>query len=707
MSPEQAMGEREITPKADIYALGCVLYEMLTAEPPFVGATAQAIIARVMTEEPRSLTLQRRTIPPHVEAAVRTALEKLPADRFASAAEFAAALGNTAYASAAAAAGAAPRSTLTALPSYRLTVLLPWSLALLAAAGAAAGWMRRTPEPPLRRFDLTFGAVTPVPNTEVVISPDGSMIAIAGRVGSEDAIYLRRLDGDPDFRKLAGTETGSFPAFSPDNQWIVFRKNSDRSLVRISVGGGGAVTLVPGGTLDPYFPQWGTDNEIVFVTVQGGFRVAATGGAPVPMRTVASRSIFPLPDGSGVLHTIAGQVALYDVAADSSVVLIPGGTRAVYVPTGHILYHSSADGGLFAVPFDLRRRRVQGTPVRVLERVGAQVNTRGYAVSASGVLVQYDAPTAASSASANHLVIVDPGRGADTVRVPSGRRAYPRFSRDARFVAMEGFTEGRNGQTDIYTLDLVTGTYSQLTFDGDNDDPAWSPDGRWIAYDRVATDPSGEDLFIKPADNSAPERRLTTLGSGEVGMQLWLDDRTLLFDAVVPGRATDVFTVATDSGSVPVPYLQSPFDEREPWLSPDRRMLAFVSNETGSNVVWMRDFPAPQGKWNVSRGTARAPRWSPDGRFVYFWRVGSPLDTLFRARIERTPAVVVHAPEMVAALNADGIQNWDLHPDGRRFIVAVPAGVPAASSEAAQQSRYLILQNWFEELRRLTAVASR
>jgi serine/threonine-protein kinase len=702
MSPEQAMGQREITARSDVYALGCVLYEMLSGEPPFNGPNAQAIIARVMTESPRSLTLQRKSIPPHVEAAVTAALEKLPADRIATAALFADALRRP---------GALPLTTshTAAAPAAarrgRRATLIAWALAAVAVIAAVAGWMRRSPEQPLRRFDLVFGAVIPAPSTEVVISPDGSMLAVTGRVGNEEAIYLRHLDGDPDFRKLAGTETGIQPAFSPDNQWIVFRRVSDRSLVKISVGGGGAVTLVPGGAVDPYLPHWGTNDQIIFGGPTGAFRISAAGGAPVPMPKVTSRLAFLLPDGSGVLHTTAGQVALYDFKSDSSVVLIPGGRAAVYVPTGHILY-STADGGLFAVPFDLARRRVQGAPVRVLERVGGRVTTRGYSVSATGVLVQYDAE-GIQNLTPNRLVMVDPGRGVDTVRLPLGRRAYPRFSRDGRSIAMEVFADGRAGQTDIYTLDLVTGTYTQLTFEGDNDQPVWSPDGRRILFDRVATDPAGEDLFIKPADNSAPERRLTTLGSREIGAEQWIDDRTLLFDAIVPGRAADVFTVAADSGSAPAPYLQSPFNEAEPRLSPDRKLLVFTSNETGDNQVWMRDFPVPQGKWNISRGGARAPRWSPDGRFVYFWRGGAPLDTLFRARTDRTPTVVVHAPEVVAVVDAEGVQNWDLHPDGRRFIVAVAAGAPAATAAAAPQSRYLILQNWFGELRRLTAVKPR
>jgi Tol biopolymer transport system component len=427
----------------------------------------------------------------------------------------------------------------------------------------------------------------------------------------------------------------------------------------------------------------------------------------VPLPKAGGRYPFLLPDGSGLLHNPPGSgVALYDFKNDSSVILIPGGRAGMYVPTGHLLY-SGSDGGLFAVPFDLARRRVEGAPVRVLERVGGTVVSRGYSVSATGVLVQYDAEGSQNQGLSNRLVIVDPGRGSDTVRLPPGRRLFPRFSPDGRSVVMEVVADGRNGATDIYTLDLVSGAYTQLTGDGDNDEPVWSPDGKRILFDKAATNPAGEDLFIKPADNSGSERRLTTLGSGEIEAQQWIDDTTLLFEAIVPGRAADVFTVSAESGSVPVPHLQSPFNERESQLSPDRKLLAFTSNETGADQIWMRDFPVPQGKWDLSRGRGRAVRWSPDGRFVYFWRIGSPTDTLFRVRIDRTPAVVVHPPELVAAINTNGVQNWDLHPDGRRFIVAVPVIEAAAPVDATRQSRYLILQNWFGELRRLTGAKPR
>jgi eukaryotic-like serine/threonine-protein kinase len=709
MSPEQATAEKDLTPRADVYSLAAVLYEMLTGHPPHVGPSTQQIIMKIITEPVQSVTALRKSVPPNVSAALARALEKLPADRFDSAKAFGDALATPGftYATAATAGGGTTQAAGAPRGGRRATWLALAVMAVLAIV-AAAGWLRPSPpEPPLRRFDLVLGAVIPAPASELVISPDGSMLAFSGVAGGEIAIYLRRLDGDPDFHKVPGTESGYQPAFSPDSRWIVYRKQSDRSLVKTSVNGGGAVTLVPGGKIDPYAPHWGASDQIIFRGPSGTFRISAAGGEVVPLPKVGGRHAFLLPDGSGLLHSPPGSgVALYDFKKDSSVMLIPGGRAGMYVPTGHILYTGS-DGGLLAVRFDLGARRVEGAPVRVLERVGGTAVSRGYSVSATGVLVQFDGEGSQNQGLTNRLVIVDPGKGADTVRLPPGRRLFPRFSPDGRSLAMEVVADGRAGATDIYTLDLVTGAYTQLTSDGDNDEPAWSPDGNRILFDKVAVNPAGEDLFIKPADNSGPERRLTSFGSAEIEAQQWIDDKTLLFDAVVPGRGADVFTVGADSGSVPVPRLQSPFNEWEPRLAPDRGLLAYTSNETGADQVWMRDFPVPQGKWNLSRGPGRAARWSPDGRLVYFWRIGTPIDTLFRVRIDRTPAVVVHAPERVATVYTNGVANWDLHPDGRRFVVAVPVIEAAAPAGAARQSRYLVLENWFGELRRLTGTRSR
>jgi len=704
MSPEQATADKEISGRSDIYSLGSVLYEMLAGNPPHVGNSAQQIIMKIIAEPVESVTKYRKSVPANVAAAVAKSLEKLPADRFESAKAFAEALGNTAFttmhATSVGGRGAGGRSFKRAFIAMSVVA----AVATIGLVAASAGWLRKPPEEPFRRFDLSMGDVVPNPVSDVVISPDGSMLAMA-TTGSDQAIYLRHLDGDPEFRKLAGTETGFNPAFSPDGQWIVFRKSSDRSLVKISVGGGGAVTLVPGGKLDPYFPQWVTPNEIIFGTPNAGsFRVAASGGEVTPMPKVKSAINFPLPDGSGLLHTVAGQVALYNFKSDSSVVLIPGGSAGVYLPSGHILYVAS-EGGLFAVPFDLAKRKVTGGPVRVLERVGMTIISRGYSVSANGVLVQRDAQGSGTRAE-NHIVIMDPGKSADTVRLPAARRERMRFSTNGRSLAMEVVVSERNNATDIYTLDLVSGTYTQLTFADDNDQPVWSPDGRRLLFDMMASGGADEQLFIKPADNSAPQRQLTVLKAGEVQSAQWLDDTQLLFVADGPAQGRDVFVIKADSGSVPVPVLQTPANETEPQVSPDRRLIAFVSDETGARQVWLRDYPVPQGKWNLSRGGGVAPRWSPDGRFVYFWRGAQPLDSLFRVRIDRAPSVVVQAPELVVAMDVDNIASWDLHPDGRRFIVTVPK-VVGASPAGAPATRYLILQNFFGELRRLTAARTK
>jgi len=699
MSPEQATAEKDISPRADEYSLATVLYEMLTGNPPHVGASAQQIIMKIITETAPPVTVYRKTVPPNVAAALARALEKLPADRFESAKAFRDALGSEGYAYATTAAGAATAiggATSTGRGGSRRATLIAAAVAVIAIGAAVAGWMRGTPEPPFRRMDLALGIIKPDDGSDVVISPNGTMLALTA-VG---AIFLRHLDGEADFRKLADTEGASFPSFSPDNEWIVFRRASDKTLVKVSVNGGGATTLLSGGKFDPYMPMWGADGNVVFTGPTGAGIVSAAGGEPRRLQNADGRFPYLLPDGSGFLHTRGNNLALYDLKADSSITLVPGGRYAEYLPTGHLVY-VALDGGLYTVPFDHKSKRVTGSPLRVLERVGASSSLKGYSVSANGVLVQYDADGNLAE-SRGLLLIVDPGHGADTVRLPLGFRRFPRFSSDGRKLALEAVTAD-GSRSDIYTLELATSTYSQLTFEGDNDEPAWSPDGKRVAFDKLGE--KGEDLFIKPADNSGLERRVTTMQSSDIDMQQWIDDKTLLFSAVVPGRGFDVFTVSVDPGSQPVAVLQSPFNETDPHLSADRRMLAYTSDEMGgATQVWMRDYPSAQGKWNLSRGEGSAPRWAPDGKSVYFWRSAEPLDTLMRVRIDRTPTVVVHEPEVVAFLNAGGVNNWDLHPDGRRFVVAVTPERSNAAGGAAP--RYLILQNWFGQLRRRMAAKS-
>jgi serine/threonine-protein kinase len=213
----------------------------------------------------------------------------------------------------------------------------------------------------------------------------------------------------------------------------------------------------------------------------------------------------------------------------------------------------------------------------------------------------------------------------------------------------------------------------------------------------------GGEIRIKAADNSGSEEVLVRATGLNVPSE-WPREDLLLFTRFVGAGNTDLFTVAPTAGAEPRPYLSAPWFERNMVLSPDGSFAAFDARESSQFEIWLRDFPTPVGKWKVSPDGGQYPRWSPDGRYIYYWKTGPVVDTLVRARVERVPSVVVRAPERVAMLDAAGVQNWDLHPDGKHFIVSVPdvrAPSTAASAVAEPTDRYLIVLNWFSQLRSL------
>jgi serine/threonine-protein kinase len=694
MSPEQAMGERELAPTSDIYSLGAVLYELLVGEPPFSGPTAQAIVARVVTESPRPLVPQRHTVPRHVEAATIKALEKLPADRFASAAEFSAALVDQGFASQVQEVSAATR--VETLGKWnRMTIGLA-AVAVAAIVVAAVGWMRGgSSAPSVTRLDLDLADVT-VRNTwrnDVTISPDGSMLAVAGERDGDGGIFLRRL-GEADFHMVPGTEGGDTPSFSPDGNWMVYRDHGADRLVKMAVSGGGAITLVQSDSINPFWPHWGEDGTVAFGAREGLFIVPAAGGPTRKLRPGPTTLPHVLPDGSGVLFSSFNEdgVQLYDLKADSARTLIPDGRHAVYVATGHILYQP-ASGGLFAVPFDLGRGEVTGPPIRVLDRVAARVARAGYAVSRGGSLVHHEG-NAAAAAGLTLLAVLHLDGRIDTLPLPPGLRFDPSFSPDGRTIAYEQRRDvGDNSATDIHTFDLVTGTASQITFEGDNDNPVWSPDGTRIMFDRDDED-GDEDIWVKPADNSSAAE-LVLDRPGNQAPDAWLASDRLVFSTREASN-WDLFIHSLSGDGDPQPYLQAPWNETRIAVSPDETLAAFMSDETGEREVWLRDFPVPSGKWLVSHGGGVFPRWAPDGASLYFWRTGPGADSLFAVSVEREPTVVVGQAQLVLTASVSNRTTWDVHPDGDRFLVVQPG---QTENQDQDDERYLVVLNWFEELR--------
>ena len=396
MSPEQATGDRDVDPRSDVYALGCVLYEMLAGQPPFSASTAQAVLVKILTSDAPSITSERRTVPPHVGHALARALEKLPADRFTSAAEFASALADPSFTyeararTSVTASTPEPVATPTTMsgPWNRLTVAMT-TVAVVLAALVAWDWLGPQPVLQPMRAVVDFGdRVLPAPS-EILISPDGSRFAVAGVLDGQRAIYWRE-GAEEDFRLIPGTEGNTrFVSFSPDSESLVYADGV--ALLRVAMSGGAPRPIVQSGALAPRGNHWADDGTIVFTSnATGLYRVSDAGGEPEALlQSTPVRNPRLLPGGQAIIFTNpdASSTYLLDLRTDSLIDLIPGGIDAMYVETGHLLY-ADQTGGLWAVEFNVGRAEVVGEAVPVLDGLSVpRPYWARYSVSRNGTLV--------------------------------------------------------------------------------------------------------------------------------------------------------------------------------------------------------------------------------------------------------------------------------------------------------------------------------
>ncbi|HUL70208.1 MAG TPA: protein kinase [Gemmatimonadales bacterium] len=701
MSPEQAMGEREITARSDVYALGCVVYEMLTGEPPFTGATAQAIVARVLTEHPRPLISQRHTIPAHVEQAVLTALEKLPADRFSTAAQFSEALAGRAPTIS----GRATAATPAALGAgRRWQPLAGWVAAGLAILLAAFGWLRRSPSPPVTRDFVTLSdsvglLVDQVP--VLAISRDGSHIAfIEENAGGR--LWVRSRD-DLHARLLPETQGARMPAFSPDGQWIAFVTGT--KLRKVRTDGGGAITLADSASSIFGGLAWLDDGTLVYTDQTLGLRrMNQAGGASTPLVTTAQMSgraaamADPLPGARGVFVTLCNsncitqELAVVDLKSGKFTTLVPNATRAWYLPTGHILY-VRRDGVAMAAPFDLRSLKLTGTASPVLENIEVlNSSSVQLGVSESGTLLYVQGAGVGSLD--RTMVRVD--RSGRVSRIDSafvGRFNSFALSRDGKRVAV-GAASGDG--FDIWIKELDHGPFTRLTFSGQGRRPVWSPDGSEVAYIRDTL--SGGNVYAHRSDGSGQDRLLASLDRPIQSADWSRDGQWLLMrtDDAAEGHG-DIVGKRTSGDTAAVPLAATQFEELHPSLSRDGHWMAYSSNESGQYEVYVRPFPnAASGRWQVSIGGGGAPRWSPDGSELYFLNGNQ----LIAARIVTAPtfAVAQRTPLFsVADYDIDFYhQSFEVTPDGRSFLFLASTDRLA---HRANTGRLVLVSNWFAELK--------
>ena len=700
MSPEQAMGEREITARSDVYALGCVTYEMLMGEPPFTGPTAQAIVAKVMTETPRPMLPQRSTIPPAVEDAVLTALEKLPADRFASAAEFAAALSGQTDRRTVGRSATSPASVRpTVRPSVR-TLLV----ALAATAALAAwGWVRaaRAGSGGTSWSYITFGdsGQLQLSSAALAISPDGSTIVFRSAVQNGRLWVKSRGQLNP--TPIPGTERATSPTFSPDGQWVAFA--ADQHLKKARVNGGGVVTLADSVWLGG--AAWLDDETLVYADASfNELRRVSSAGGP---NTVALRdsTIFglsasgfaPLPGARGVLFTSCNagcatmSLRVLDLRSGKQQRLLEDAVQGWYLPDGKLLY-VRRDGAALVVPFSLSRLETTGAAVPVLEGVQVGGGWAQLVCSSTGSLVYV-----LGTGLATDQLVVRVSREGLVTPIDSGWIAQfnslalsPEGSRLAAGVG------GANGQLNIWVRPMDRGPATRLTFGGQERRPAWSPDGRQVAFIRDTG--TSTVVNVRPADGTGSDRRLARLDR-LVQEVAWSPDGRWLILRTDNGAAGagDLVGVRVGGDTTPVSLVASPFTELSPALSPDGRWLAYSSNESGRNEVYVRPFPnTDAGRWQISSAGGAEPRWSHDGRELFFL---DPAATMMAAQIQTAPSFAVG--ESRRLFDASGFidlgfhQSYDVTADGRFFLlIASKRAGPNGRSPTIVQA-----ENWFADVR--------
>ncbi len=689
MSPEQAMGEREITARSDIYALGCVLYEMLTAEPPFEGATAQAIVARVLTESPRGLRAQRKSIPPNVEAAVLTALEKLPADRFESARAFAEALADPSYAGAAGTATRVIPSHARAGASSRLR---QWPVVAAALAGLAAGravWHQRPPAfpPAVLRYSIVLPdstALTDALGTPMAYAPDGSVFAYSSRAGLM-LRYADRLDVVP----VAGGRRGVSPFFSPDARWLGFQVGA--GLIKVPLAGGAPVTICD--SCPGFGYSWGSDDTVRYHTAppdNGSARVlmavSAQGGRPHEFARPDSaageafRAPILLPGRRTVLFAIykgpASTLGALDLRTHAITRFDQPGFTPQWVDAGFVVL-GNPDGTVIALPFAPDKVQPTGPPVTIA-RDASQPDpySSRVAVSAGGSIVY---PRAGDAAPRRLMLVSRSGQATPLTPDPKGY-GFPRFSPDGRRLAVY-IADPVSSSRDVWVLDLGQRVWSRLTTNGISDKPVWTLDGRRVVYS------SNDDLWWIAADGSGrPESLLVAAGSHYAG-SLTPDGRTVVFQET-GSVSNGIRALSLDSAPVARTVMPAAFDESAPALSPDGHWLAYQSDQTGRMEVYVRSWPEPGARVPVSLEGGSEPVWAHSGREL-FYRTG---DSLMAAAVTSSPAFTVTGRRRLFAgpfLDGGGFREYDVSPDDRHFVMI---------SGGTAQSTLFGVQNVFQRL---------
>ncbi len=709
MAPEQLEG-KEADARGDIFAFGAVLYEMATGKRAFEGATQASLIAAILKEEPRPLSTLAPMTPPALDRLVRTCLAKDPDERYQSAHDILLELKWIAEA------GSQAGLTAPVVAHRNVHERLAWATAAailtLTAIALAIGYVWRAPKPiqPMR-LSAEIGADVSLETSSgpaVIFSPDATRLALLAHSADQQVcLYVRGLD-QLQAVPLPGTEGAQNPFFSPDGQWIGFFANG--KLKKVSAQGGTtAVTLCDAGIRAS--GSWSEDGTIVFAMRDnsGLFKVSSAGGTPEPLTTldqqageVTQRWPQVLPGGRTILFTSGtttsdqdADFVVYSPADKQRKTLHRRGFYPRYLPSGHLLYVN--EGTLFAVTFDLQRLEITGPATPILEGVVANPATGGaqFSFSETGIFTYV-----ASSGRNLSINWMDRVGKFTPLREAPGQYSTPMFSPDGKRLALH---VGDSKRADIWVHDWERDTATRLTFTGEAIRfPVWTPDGQRITYSAREKDGSFGLFWIR-ADGGGDPQRLTNNKNLQVPTSWSPEGKVLAFHQYNPETYTDIMILSVEGNEIsgwkpgePKPFHNSTSNDWRAAFSPDGRWLAYTSGEAGNNEVYVRPFPGPGAKWLISSGGGEVPTWSQNGRELFYRNQKTIMVVGYTASGDTFRPAKPQPWSPGQVVGPMGARNFNLHPDGKRFAVLMPAH----GKEAAKADKVVIIFNFFEELRR-------
>jgi len=728
MAPEQLEG-RDADARTDLFAFGAVVYEMITGRKAFEGTSEASVIAAILERDPPPLSSLEPLAPASLDHIISKCLAKNPEDRWQSARDVMSELswlldiGRTvhesgtqhvsrarperlaAYVISGILAGLAIGATATRLISMRPERTSPDRVARVLVSTAPAEHLQAF------AVDQTTNEGRPS-RTSMVWSPDGRSIVFGAAKDGRQQLYLRAL-GQLEATPIAGTEDASNPFFSPDGRWLGFILQ--RALWKVDMAGGPPTPICQTGGV-VFGASWGDDGSIVYSLGRDGlWRVSGSGGTPERLtrpdrRKGELKQLLPqvLPGSRAVLFTLTHtplpkwddtDVMLFDLSSGQQRKLVAAGGDGRYVDSGHLLYMER--GTLMAAPFDLVSLRVTGGAVGVVAGVMQAANTTNdlydsgagqFAVSSTGSLLYVPGG-----------IFPDPERTLAWVNrrgveqpLPMPVRAYlsPRLAPDGTMI-----TVWTQGDRNVWIGDLSRQSLTRINMDGRNTRGIWSPDGKRIALSSTlgGTD---ENAFVVSADGSGTAERLTTCDCQSYAAAWSPDGRTIL--AVENRNAFDIVRIDIDEPHRSIPLLYGKSNEYYPDISPDGRWIAYASDESGQNEVYVQPFPGLGSRHQVSTEGGTSPAWSHDGRELFYLRTGT-----LGGQASSTKMMVVSTtlgPPFVAGpprqlfegrYGATAvIRPYDVTRDGQRFLM-----VKQRDRALIVASQMILVQNWFEELK--------